>query len=79
MTALELKQIRKFMHALLLTDAFDDFCVAEVHLVTFAEFTIDGTLHPEFSAARRTPGRNTEKRLPDRSSAGNCCAAMFTR
>jgi hypothetical protein len=48
MTALELKQIKKFMHTLLLTDAFDEFCVAEVHLVTFAEFTIDGTLHPEF-------------------------------
>lgn len=56
MTALELKQIRKFMHALLLTDAFDDFCVAEVHLVTFAEFTIDGTLHPEFFGGAEDAG-----------------------
>jgi hypothetical protein len=48
MTALEMKEIRTFMHALLLTDAFDLYCVAEAHLVTFAEFTIDGTLHPEF-------------------------------
>lgn len=48
MTALELKQVRKFMHTLLLTDAFDFFCVAEARIVTFAEFTIDGTFHPEF-------------------------------
>lgn len=54
MTALELKQIKKFMHTLLLTDAFDEFCVAEVHLVTFAEFAVSGTLHPEFFSGDET-------------------------
>lgn len=48
MIALEINQIKKFMYDLLLTDAFDSFRVLEVSIVTFAEFHIDGRLHPEF-------------------------------
>lgn len=66
MVALELKQIKKFMHALLLTDTFDSLRVREVRIVTFAEFTIDGTLHPEFfeSSGGEPDSASAEDRRP---------------
>lgn len=48
MIALQVENIRDFMHKLLLEPVFDAFRVSEASITTFTTFTIDGQLHPEF-------------------------------
>lgn len=48
MIAVTVKNLKGFMHHLLLAETFDHFQVSEASITTFATFSIDGTLHPEF-------------------------------
>ena len=62
MIAQRIEQTRSFMNHLLLQETFDDYCVSEVRITTFAAFSIDGRLHPDFypdeeAAALKESGR----------------------
>ena len=48
MIALTIKSLKNFMNSLLISDTFDRFQVSEATITTFATFSIDGELHPEF-------------------------------
>ena len=48
MIALQIKHVKDFMSQLLLQDAFDHFLLSEASVTTFASFSIDGRLHPDF-------------------------------
>lgn len=48
MIAITIKNLKNFMNHLLISDTFDHFLVSEATITTFASFTIDGTLHPDF-------------------------------
>ena len=48
MIAISLKNIPLFMKKLLLQSDFDSFSVSEAEIVTFAAFSIDGTLRPDY-------------------------------
>lgn len=48
MIAVTVKNLKSFMHHLLLSETFDHFQVSEAAITTFATFSIDGNLHPEF-------------------------------
>jgi len=48
MLAIRIEHIGAFMKKLLLQSAFDRFLVSEASVVTFASFSIDGQLRPEF-------------------------------
>lgn len=48
MIALQIRHLKEFMKRLLLQDAFDRFLVSEASVTTFATFTVDGELHPDF-------------------------------
>ena len=48
MIALSLVDIKDFMNKLLCTDLFDHFLLSEATINTFASYTIDGHLNPDF-------------------------------
>ena len=48
MLAVQIEHVKDFMRQLLLQNTFDHFLVSEISITTFATFTIDGQLHPEF-------------------------------
>ncbi len=48
MTALQIADIRSFMHKLLLTETFDRFLLLEGSITTFGAFRIDGTLQKSY-------------------------------
>ena len=48
MIALQLIDIKDFMHKLLCTDLFDRFLMPEASISTYADFTIDGHLNLGF-------------------------------
>ncbi|MCI8585577.1 MAG: hypothetical protein HFI92_06715, partial [Lachnospiraceae bacterium] len=48
MTALQIADIRSFMHKLLLTETFDRFLLLEGSITTFGTFRIDGTLQKSY-------------------------------
>lgn len=48
MIALELTDVKDFMHKLLLTDTFDHFLLSEATVVTYNTFIIDGHINKEF-------------------------------
>lgn len=48
MTSFHITELKNFMGKLLGTDCFDSFLLAEASISTFAEFTIDGHINPDF-------------------------------
>ena len=48
MIALQIKHCKDFMNKLLLQDTFGRFLVSEASITTFAAFSIDGELRPDF-------------------------------
>lgn len=48
MLAITIDQIGTFMKKLLLSEDFDNFLTAEASITTFATFSIDGEIHPDF-------------------------------
>ena len=48
MIALQITHVKDFMSQLLLQDTFDHFLVSEASVTTFASFSIDGRVHPDF-------------------------------
>lgn len=48
MIALQIADIRSFMHKLLLTESFDRFLLLEGAVTTFSTFRIDGTLQKSY-------------------------------
>lgn len=48
MIAITIKNMKNFMNKLLISDTFDRFQVSEASVTTFATFSVDGSLHPDF-------------------------------
>ncbi len=48
MIALQFIDIKDFMYRLLCTDLFDHFLLTEAKISTYADFTIDGRINPDF-------------------------------
>ena len=62
MLALQITNIKEFMKKLLLQSAFDAFLVSEASVITFASFSIDGRLRPEFYPAEEAEALRREGR-----------------
>ncbi len=48
MKQIKILQVKKFMEALLLQEAFDLFDLQSAKVTTYNTFTIDGRVHPDF-------------------------------
>lgn len=49
MIILQITQLKNFMNTLLRLETFDRFPVSEASITTFTTFSIDGSLHTDFS------------------------------
>ena len=45
MISLKVVDVKKFMTSILVDSVFDNFCVSQVNIDTFAKFSIDGRLN----------------------------------